>query len=282
MARPGITREQVFEAAEALAAEGINPTVIAVRAHLGSGSPNNITRHLSDWRAQRETATVESVPAPPEGFEQAIRQVWAHAWKAAQAQLVGEREALNEARRAIEQERASMLAEIERLDAALEAAQERAMAEAQALETERRAHAQTREALREATVLAEERARQIERMDVERRENQVQLTALSGRIGTLEAENQRANADLELARQRLSEWRAQASQSPGTNGALAKELDSARNHAREARQIADLAGKKVAQLERDIEVERRAREEAERKLEVQERELAELRSRASD
>ena len=35
---------------------------------------------------------------------------------------------------------------------------------------------------------------------------------------------------------------------------MAKELDSARNHVREARQIADLSGKKVAQLEKDIQL----------------------------
>ena len=43
---------------------------------------------------------------------------------------------------------------------------------------------------------------------------------------------------------------------------MAKELDSARNHVREARQIADLAGKKVVQLEKDIQVKRRARKGA--------------------
>jgi len=42
MPRPGTTREQVFEAAEHLTQTGHNPTVMAIRAHLGSGSPNTI------------------------------------------------------------------------------------------------------------------------------------------------------------------------------------------------------------------------------------------------
>ena len=34
MARPGVTREQVFETADALVREGQNPTVVAVRTRL--------------------------------------------------------------------------------------------------------------------------------------------------------------------------------------------------------------------------------------------------------
>ena len=43
MARSGVTREQVFETADALVREGQNPTVVAVRTRLGGGSPNTIT-----------------------------------------------------------------------------------------------------------------------------------------------------------------------------------------------------------------------------------------------
>ena len=42
MARPGMTREQVFEVADALVREGQSPTVVAVRTRLGGGSPNTI------------------------------------------------------------------------------------------------------------------------------------------------------------------------------------------------------------------------------------------------
>jgi Plasmid replication region DNA-binding N-term len=44
MPRAGITREQVFETADGLVREGQNPTVVSVRARLGGGSPNTITR----------------------------------------------------------------------------------------------------------------------------------------------------------------------------------------------------------------------------------------------
>ncbi|SDX42617.1 DNA-binding protein [Thiocapsa roseopersicina] len=44
MGRPGITSEQVHEAADALVADGVVPTVVGIRTRLGGGSPNNISK----------------------------------------------------------------------------------------------------------------------------------------------------------------------------------------------------------------------------------------------
>jgi hypothetical protein len=47
----GITQEQVTAAADALVAAGDKPTVEKVRAALGTGSPNTVTRMLDTcWR----------------------------------------------------------------------------------------------------------------------------------------------------------------------------------------------------------------------------------------
>jgi hypothetical protein len=52
MARPGITREQVFEAANKLKAEGKQITMQRVRDALGeTGSFTTISRLLEEWRA---------------------------------------------------------------------------------------------------------------------------------------------------------------------------------------------------------------------------------------
>ena len=52
MARSGVTREQVFESADALVREGRNPTVVAVRTRLGGGSPSlsKVALFCSFWR----------------------------------------------------------------------------------------------------------------------------------------------------------------------------------------------------------------------------------------
>ncbi len=158
MPRPGITREQVFEAAEHLTHAGRAPTVLAIRAHLGSGSPNTIGPHLADWKAQHATGQAEAVPPLPEPVETAMRQVWGLALKLTQDQLEGERQALSTARKEIEQERAELSAEIERLDTALEHAQSEARQAAETLDTERQAHYQTQAERQEARSLADERA----------------------------------------------------------------------------------------------------------------------------
>lgn len=167
MGRPGITREQVFEAAGAIAHEGTTPTVMAVRKRLGGGSPNNITKWLGEWKAQNETMRIEALPPIPEPVESAMRQVWGSAWKGAQDQLESEREALSAARKEIERERAEMLAEIARLDGELEAARAQLQEKDTALDGERRSHDETRAELREAKVLVEERSRRIEEQTTE-------------------------------------------------------------------------------------------------------------------
>ena len=73
MARSGVTREQVFETADALVREGQNPTVVAVRTRLGGGSPNTITPLLAEWKALNETKQAEAMPAVPEPVEAVMR-----------------------------------------------------------------------------------------------------------------------------------------------------------------------------------------------------------------
>jgi len=66
MARSGVTREQVFETADALVREGQNPTVVAVRTRLGGGSPNTITPLLAEWKTLNETKQAAAMPQVPE------------------------------------------------------------------------------------------------------------------------------------------------------------------------------------------------------------------------
>jgi chromosome segregation ATPase len=45
----GISETDVHQAADALVAQGERPTVERIRAHLGTGSPNTVTRWLETW-----------------------------------------------------------------------------------------------------------------------------------------------------------------------------------------------------------------------------------------
>ena len=161
MARPGVTREMIFEAADAIAREGRTPTVLMIRERLGGGSPNTISPHLAAWKEQNQAKPADSLPPLPDPVQSAMRQVWGAAWQDAQAQLEAEREALNTIRKELERERAEMMAEIERLDGELETTRERLRNAAAAVKSEQEAHAQTKGELLKANAVIEEQKKQI-------------------------------------------------------------------------------------------------------------------------
>jgi len=185
MARSGVTREQVFETADALVREGQNPTVVAVRTRLGGGSPNTITPLLGGWKALNETRQAQDMPQVPEPVEAVMRQVWGAAWQQAQAQLEGEREALSAARKEIAKERAEMLAEIGRMDSEMEAAKDTIRQGTEALEAERRTHEQTKSEACEARALADEREKRISAQDKELQDLRRQVEGLRIEAATL-------------------------------------------------------------------------------------------------
>jgi hypothetical protein len=123
MARTGITCEQVFDTADTLANEGIQPTVKLVREKIG-GSYSTITPHLAAWKDERAGKAVANVPDMPETVatttRQAMHSVWVAAWKAGQDMIETERDGLTAARREMESERAEMAREITELETKLD------------------------------------------------------------------------------------------------------------------------------------------------------------------
>ena len=263
MARPGITSEQVCAAADALVAEGVSPTVVGVRTRLGGGSPNNITKWLSQWRAERQGLESEGTPALPPSVETAMRGVWVAAWKAAKEQLDGEREALVKAREAIERERSEMLAEIHRLDEALERARAETRQLQEDLASERRAHEGTRASVKEARAIASERKAHLEQQAAELQEAQrraAEATARAGQTQALSAERDRALADQER---------------------LAHALKREQEIARQGKLALDAGAAKIRKLEETLEEERHARQNQDRLLADLRVEVATLGERAA-
>ena len=118
----GITQEQVNAAADTLVAAGDRPTVEKVRAALGTGSPNTITRMLDIWRSglAERLQNVLQLPGLPAEAGQAMTALWQlaveHAERLLQARVTEDRTALaaHEARLAEERTRwTATLAEAE-------------------------------------------------------------------------------------------------------------------------------------------------------------------------
>lgn len=96
----GITQEQVDKAADAILGTGKNPTVEKVRAALGTGSPNTVTRMLDVWRNQfaerlRRLSALPEMPAP---VGQTMVELWQlaieHAERTLASRFADERVAL--------------------------------------------------------------------------------------------------------------------------------------------------------------------------------------------
>ena len=81
MAR-GITESDVHTAADEIVGAGERPTVERIRAHLGTGSPNTVTRWLETWwqglgqRLHAQQARL-AVPAAPDAVAALAAEWWA-------------------------------------------------------------------------------------------------------------------------------------------------------------------------------------------------------------
>ena len=93
-----ITPEQIHATADRLQAEGVRPTLAAVRQALGGGSFTTISEAMKTWRAQvqeeHELALVQVPAALDERMEQLKRAAWEVAQQEAENRLKSEREAL--------------------------------------------------------------------------------------------------------------------------------------------------------------------------------------------
>lgn len=115
----GITQDQVNAAADAILGVGENPTVEKVRAQLGTGSPNTVTRMLDAWRSQlgerlRQLSALPDLPTP---VGQAMTTLWQlaldHASQAVAERFVEERVELETAKEALATERQEWVTRLE-------------------------------------------------------------------------------------------------------------------------------------------------------------------------
>jgi len=223
MPRPGITKEQVWEAAETLEHEGANPTVLRIRAKIGGGSPNRIAPFLAQWKQQR-TPPAEGAPEPPVTVATAMDRIWKTAWEEAQALFQSERDALAADRGALEHERAEVRSEVERLDGVIEEIQSELKGAREALRVEQKSHSETQAELHKIRGESNERTLRIQELQKE--------------FHQLRKAGQEATARAE----RLG---AEASH-------LTEQRDSAERHARELKEINKVSGQKVHRLEQEL------------------------------
>lgn len=272
MAR-GITEYEVHTAADSLVAAGERPTVERIRAHLGTGSPNTVTRWLETWwqglgkRLDAHRARM-AVPNAPDAVVRAAGQWWSLALEAARASLAEElsvehaalhadRDALLKARVALDAEAVVLRNDT---DTALAAKQ---LAEAQSVELARlvsRLETHIEElAFQRDSANAREAETEASRQSLEQRLQTLQTCADAEREGFLQhirAVEDRANTEVDRARQEAKNLQIQLNEMRRVHAVAEKA----------ARQLLDQAGAEAKDTQRELSLLRTRAEAAESRL----------------
>lgn len=253
MARQGITFEQVAAIADAMVAEGQQPTIRAVRERLGTGSPNTIHKHLAAWRAARPAPTA-SAPELPQGLIAAIaaeiERAAAKARAEIEAQLAqarAEADELAEAGEKLEAERDGLARQVAELTrerdtlagiaqqraADLEEAQKRIEGERQAAEAARVEVATARVKIEQLAERLKEQAAEIQRLRDALAEAQQGRTTAEQRAAVLEARLEAAEARASRAEARIEQLEKEAAEAREQAARLTAKLEALEGDRRE-------------------------------------------------
>jgi chromosome segregation ATPase len=254
--RTGITQDQVNRAADALVAAGDKPTVEKVRAALGTGSPNTITRMLDMWRnglAER-LQNVLKLPELPAEAGQAMTTLWqlavAHAERLLQARLAEDWAALSANEASLDEERTRWTATLAEAETAVAQARTRqALAE--------HACANVDSQLRDSHALREDLVQQRDRL-------QAVVDRQTGELETLQAERTARLATAEQERERT------AAHVQATEDRAHQEVDRARQETKQWQQRLEAAERShhdaVRALETRCEAAQKQSQKAEKEV----------------
>ncbi len=243
MAR-GITESDVHTAADELVAAGERPTVDRIRAHLGTGSPNTVTRWLETWwrglapRLHAHSAQ-QAIPELPAPVSRLAQQLWEQAVGIARTDaeqaMAQDRLQLDAQRRDLESREGERQTQLrDAADAADQASQALAAAQQRLADLQRasdlqqehirdlsgqRANLEVRSARLEADLhAAQQRATQREESLIAERDTQAQH---------LRALEDRAHSEIDRARQETKDVRSQLTALQRTSEALRHQRDDA-------------------------------------------------------
>jgi hypothetical protein len=255
----GITQEQVSAAADALVTAGERPTVEKIRAQLGTGSPNTVTRMLDTWRSALATrlSQVLALPDVPGDVGQAFTEVWrlamAQAGSLAQTALVQEQNALLAAQTSLTQERKVWeIAITEAQGIAQSADQAREVAETRLADVQRLVEQQAGQ-LAELTQQRDASQRRAEQLyeDFEGHKNSV-AAGRDAQAAHVRAIEDRAHAEIDRAREETKILQATLRQKERETSVIASRLETAVASVRTAEHLATEQGARAKTLEQQL------------------------------
>lgn len=251
------TQDEVFAAADRMAAAGEDVTASALLATLGGGSLTTIYKHLDAWEAARKDKPRPVMIDMPDMVKAAFAQAWQAAALEAGKEVAQVREKADAEVKATAKRFGEALANIERLEAEAndEAAKIEAMSEQLAAQDKALQEMKTKEAALAATV--EQMRQQIEAQQAEL--ERVHSEAEAERQARKQ-ESERLNTEIERERQTAEAIRQQAAEESNRQ-----------------RQEIERQGGEIAKLKALLDTEREKQEGQQRR--VTEAETARDRSR---
>lgn len=212
MAR-GITEKDVHQAAYDVVIAGGRPTVERIRAHLGTGSPNTVIRHLDSWWLALGTRLEEqggksSVPDAPTALARLAGEWWEAAMREATDRAAA---GLADAHAALDDRERLRLDELERVEADIVAArQSQAISEQRLLDAQQLVD-QQRTQLIDLTVQRDQAIERAARLDAELAAHVARLAAREDEDARVRAQNaehlraveNRSHAEVDRARQEI-------------------------------------------------------------------------------
>ncbi len=183
------TQEQVFEAADDLAASGQEVSPNALRDLLGRGSFSTLSKHIEAWQQARKAAPVPVVLEMPESVKAAFAQCWQAAATEAGKEIAAIREKADAEIKAVKRRLDEAMGEVAQLEEEVDAANSAVEGAQSALETAlaESQQAATAAAAREASLTAT-----TEQMRLQ--------------IDAQQAELARVHAEAEAKRRELAQW----------------------------------------------------------------------------
>jgi len=264
------TKEQIWAAADAISAEGGNPTLAAVRVQMGGGSYTDISAAMQSWRAtQQASNTPIREPAPSAITDQLTAlgsELWAAALELANARLQSEREALEQARQEAEETRKEAAALADALAADLDKAQADIAALREQLAASLAKHEQQQAIINQETAAAIESKHRAELAEVARAELKTRADQLSELLRDEQAANianqarqqaeiDRAKAEATATAQQLTQAQKEAENARVAEQSCqarlesaAREIDSLKVQVKEERNAAKVSAETAAEL----------------------------------
>lgn len=265
--RGSINEAQVFEAADALVAQGRDVTPTVLLSTLGSGSFTTIYKHLSAWEASRASAGSERTAAIPDAVLSAFGAAWRAASSEASKEVVMVREQAAEEVKTAKAQFQEALQTIERL------------------EGESEADAARIEAL---TAKVAELEAGLQKAETEKAAVKATAEQLRHQVKSQEAELERVHKDAEAARKRHQDEIAQAAatasaaqeKSNAQIDSLRKQVEDMQRKWEKTERERDAAGVKVQEATSRADKAEQEIGLARKEKETSVKEAAELRGKA--